>query len=394
MGPGTPDDPGDGPSSSDTLPETAADPITLPAATPLPDAATGAEPPLSPTRPRASTPLVVLATLAIGYTLWAAQDVILPILLAVFFALIGNPLIRGLQRMFIPRAIGAMLVLLLGLAGTVALGGQLVEPASEWARQVPREMRDLAPKLRELTKPMKAANEAAQDFARATDGEEGKPVEVVRTELNDPYKSLTTTPMMIASVLAVVLLTFFFMVYGENLQRNALALLPTRQQKRVTVEIMQSIEREISRYVLTISLINAVVGLALAGIFYLLGVPLAEALLWGTMAMILNFAPYVGPLIGIIIMLMMGFVAFDELWMSLLPAGIYLGLHTLEGQILTPIVLGRQMRLSPLVLILALMLFGWLWGIIGLLLAVPLLVCVKIVLARIEGLEGWAKLFE
>src|SRR5690606_9224493 len=93
MGPGTPDDPGDGPSSGDTLPETAADPITLPAATPLPDAATGAEPPLSPTRPRASTPLVVLATLAIGYTLWAAQDVILPILLAVFFALIGNPLI-------------------------------------------------------------------------------------------------------------------------------------------------------------------------------------------------------------------------------------------------------------------------------------------------------------
>ncbi|GAB2626439.1 AI-2E family transporter [Novilysobacter erysipheiresistens] len=337
---------------------------------------------------------MVLATLAVGYTLWVAQDVILPVLLAMFFAMIGNPIIRGLQRVFIPRAIGAMLVLLLGLAGTVALGSQLVEPAAEWARQVPREMRDLAPKLRELTKPVKAANEAAQDFARATDGEDAQPVEVVRTEVNDPYKSLTTTPMMIASVLAVVLLTFFFMVYGQNLQRNALSLLPTRQQKRVTVEILQSIEREVSRYVLTISVINALLGLLLAGIFYLLGVPLAEALLWGTMAMILNFAPYVGPLIGIIIMLMMGFVAFDELWMSLLPAGIYLGLHTLEGQILTPIVLGRQMRLSPLVLILALMLFGWLWGIIGLLLAVPLLVCVKIVLARIEGLEGWATLLE
>ena len=74
--------------------------------------------------------------------------------------------------------------------------------------------------------------------------------------------------------------------------------------------------------------------------------------------------------------------------------GIYLVLHTLEGQIVTPIVLGRRMRLSPLVLILALMLFGWLWGIIGLLLAVPLLVCVKLVLARIEGMEGWARLLE
>jgi len=361
---------------------------------PAADAPCGAEPPLPPLRPRASSALVVLATLAVGYTLWVAQDVILPVLLGMFFALIGNPLIRGLQRLFIPRALGALLVLLAGLAGTVALGSLLIEPASEWAKQVPREMRDLAPKLRELTRPVQAANEAAEDFARAADTGEDRPVEVVRTEVNDPYRSLTTTPMMIASVLAVVLLTFFFMVYGENLQRKALSLLPTRQQKRVSVEIMHSIEREISRYVLTISVINAVVGLALAGILYLLEVPLAEALLWGTMAMILNFAPYVGPLVGIIIMLMMGFVAFDEIWMSLLPAGIYLGLHTLEGQILTPIVLGRQMRLSPLVLILALMVFGWVWGIIGLLLAVPLLVCIKILFARIEGMEGWARLLE
>ncbi len=365
-------------------------------ATPVANAGSGsgAEPPLSPLRPRASTALVALVTLAIGYTLWVAQDVILPILLAMFFALIGNPIIRGLQRLFIPRMLGALLVLLVGLAGTVTLGSLLVEPATEWARQVPQEMSKLAPKLREITQPMQAANEAAENFARATDGEDIQPVEVVRTEVNDPYKSLTTTPMMVASVLAVVLLTFFFMVYGENLQRKALSLLPTRQQKRVSVEIMHSIEREISRYVLTISVINALVGLTLAGILYLLGVPLTEALLWGTMAMILNFAPYVGPLLGIIIMLMMGFVAFDEIWMSLLPAGIYLALHTLEGQFITPIVLGRQMRLSPLVLILALMLFGWLWGIIGLLLAVPLLVCVKIVLARIEGFEGWARLFE
>jgi predicted PurR-regulated permease PerM len=311
-----------------------------------------------------------------------------------FFALIGNPIIRGLRRLYVPRALGAVLVLAGGLAGTVALGTQLVQPASEWARQVPRELKQLAPKLRQMSKPVHAANEAAANIARATEAGDGKPVQVVRTEANEPYKSLTATPLMITSLLAVVLLTFFFMVYGENLQRNALSLLPSRQQKRVTVEIMQSIETEISRYVLTISLINILVGLALAAALYLLQVPLAEALLWGTMAAVLNFAPYVGPLIGIAIMLLMGFVAFDELWMSLLPAGIYLFLHTLEGQFLTPIVLGRQMRLSPLVLILALMAFGSLWGIIGLLLAVPLLVCVKIVLSRIDGLEGWARLLE
>jgi predicted PurR-regulated permease PerM len=337
----------------------------------------------------------VLATLAVGYTLWAAQDLLLPVLLAMFFALVGNPIIRMLQRILVPRFVGALLVLVLGITGTVLLAQQLVTPAGEWVRQVPAQMRDLAPKLRNLVKPMQEANKAAENIARAAGGENTtRPVQVVKTEINDPYKVLTSTPRVAASVLAVVLLTFFFMVYGQSLQRNAIALLPGRQQKRITVEILQSIEREISRYVLTITIINALVGLAFAVALYFLGVPLDEALLWGTMAALLNFAPYVGPLIGMLIMLLMGFVAFDDPLYAVLPAGIYLGLHALEGQLITPIVLGARMALSPLILILALMVFGWLWGIIGLLLAVPLLVCVKIVLSKIEGMEGWAKLLE
>ena len=347
-------------------------------------------------RPRASTAVLVLAVLAIGYTLWAAQALILPVLLAMFFALIGNPIIRLLQRLHIPRFVGALLVLVLGLYSAVMLGRELVAPAGEWIREAPREMRELTPKLRNLAKPMQEANKAAENIARAAGGETGgKPVQVVKTEVDDPYKVLTSTPLMIASVLAVVLLTFFFTVYGQDLQRNALALLPGRQQKRLTVEILQAIEHEVSRYVLTISVINMVVGLVFAAsLYFFLKVPLDEALLWGTMAALLNFAPYVGPLIGILVMLLMGFVTYNQLWQSLLPAAIYLGLHTIEGQFVTPIVLGRRMALSPLVLILALMLFGWLWGIVGLLLAVPLLVCVKIVLSKIEGLEGWAKLLE
>ncbi len=346
-------------------------------------------------RPRASIAVQVLATLAVGYTLYAAQELVLPVLLAMFFALIGNPIIRMLQRFWIPRFLGAVLVLMLGIVGTVALTRQLVVPAGEWIRQVPNQMQELAPKLRSLAQPVREANKAAENIARAAGGESSSaPVRVVKTEVNDPYKALTATPRMVASILAVVLLTFFFMVYGQSLQRNAIALLPGRQQKRITVEILQSIEREISRYVFTISTINALFGLALAGALFYLQVPLDEALLWGTMAMLLNFAPYVGPLLGIMVMLVMGFVAFHDPLHSLLPAGIYLVLHTLEGQLITPIVLGRRMALSPLVLILGLMVFGWTWGIIGLLLAVPLLVCVKLVLAKIQGMEGWAKLLE
>ena len=361
----------------------------------LADAADAAPGPPAPPRPRAPAAVVVLAVLAVGFTLWAAQGLLLPVLLAMFFALVGNPIIRLLRRLYVPRFVAALLVLFVGLFGAYALGRELFEPATEWIAEAPRELAQLGEKLEDLTRPVKEANKAAEDIARAAGGEDGaQPVEVVRTEADDPYSALMMTPRVIVAVLTVLLLTFFFMVYGGRMQRNAIALLPSRQQKKVTVEILQSIELEISRYVLTISVINVVFGLLFAGVLAYLEVPVDEALLWGTMAALLNFAPYVGPLIGIAIMLVMGFVAFHDPLHSLLPAGIYLLLHTLEGQIITPIVLGRRMALSPLILILGLMVFGWMWGIIGLLLAVPLLVCVKLVLAKIEGMEGWAKLLE
>ncbi len=347
-------------------------------------------------RPRSSFALVVLAVLAVGYTLWAAQDLLLPVLLAMFFALLGNPILRLLKRLYIPRFLGALIVLAAWITIAIVLGRQLVQPAGDWIREAPRQLRTLTPKLQAMTKPVQAANKAAENMARAAGGEiTSKPVQVVKTEIDDPYKSLTATPRALAAVLAVVLLTFFFMVYGQSLQRGAIALVPDRQKKKVTVDILQTIETEISRYVLTISAINAVVGLIFAGcLYFFLHLPLNEALLWGTMAAILNFAPFVGPVIGIVVMLLMGFATHDAPLQALAPAAIYLGLHTLEGEIITPIVVGKRLAISPLVLILALMVFGWLWGIIGLLLAVPLMVCVKIVLTRIEGMDGWARLLE
>ncbi len=344
-------------------------------------------------RPRGPLSLVILAFLACGYTLWAAQAVILPVLMACFLALIGNPLIRGLQKLYVPRFLGAVFVLVLGLAATVALAYQMVPPAAAWAKAAPRELRQLAPKLQMLAKPVHDANQAAENFARAASGDTSRRPQVMRTA-DDPYRALTTTPRMVASVLAVVLLTFFFMVYGATLQRHAIAMLPRRQQQKLTVGILHSIERSVSRYVLTISIINTIVGLLFAGALYLLQLPLADALLWGTVVAILNFAPYVGPLIGMVMMLVVGLTTFDEGIQPLLPAAIYLALHTIEGQFVTPIVLGRQMRLSPLILILALMVFGSLWGIVGLLLAVPMLVCIKLVLAQVQGMEGWARLME
>ncbi|WP_240095539.1 AI-2E family transporter [Thermomonas flagellata] len=363
---------------------------------PEPPAPAPRHPPVPRTpRPRAPLAVVVLMLLALGYTLWLAQAVVLPVLLAMFFALVGNPILRLLQRLRVPRALAALAVLCAGLALAALLAAQLVKPATAWVREAPRELRELAPRLQKLTRPVQEAGRAAENIARAAGGDAGRPATVVRADAGDPYRALFATPRVLAALLAVILLTFFFMVYGQRLLRHALMLLPDAQQQKLTVGIVQAIEREISRYVLTISLINAALGLLLAaGLHLLLGIALDEALLWGTLAMLLNFAPYLGPLLGVLALLAMGVVSFREPLQVLAPAGLYLGLHLLEGQLVTPVVLGRTMALSPLVLILALMVFGGLWGVIGLLLAVPLLVCTKLVLARIDGLQGWARLLE
>src|SRR5690606_12720411 len=162
---------------------------------------------------------------------------------------------------------------------TGALGYLMLPSAAAWAREAPGELRQLAPKLRELAKPVREANQAAESFARAAGGQTGRQPQLVRTEA-DPWRHLVTTPRLLASLLA------------------------GRQQQKFTVEILQSIEREVSRYVLTISVINGVVGLSFAFALYLMQIPLPEALMWGTMVALLNFAPYVGPLLGVLAMLL------------------------------------------------------------------------------------------
>jgi predicted PurR-regulated permease PerM len=146
--------------------------------------------------------------------------------------------------------------------------------------------------------------------------------------------------------------------------------------------------------VLTISAINLVLAAILAAAVYWLGLSIGDALQWGTLAALLNYVPYVGPLSGVALLALVGVVAFNEPARMLIPPALYLSMHVIESQIVTPVVLGRRMALSPLVMLLWLMLWGFLWGIAGLLLAVPMLASLKIVAERVERWQGWAKVIE
>jgi predicted PurR-regulated permease PerM len=370
--------------------------------TPMPappeDSSQAASPSSAPL-PTYQAPLRVIAVLASLAACWLAQDLLIPIMLALLLALIANPLVSRLVRLWIPRWLASMVVVIGGLVLTVTLGSMLIGPAADWIKQAPTELRELAPKLKKLTRQVEQANKAAASIVRAagaapTPAAAAATADVDRPKAPNLWTLISRAPRMLASILAVVLLSFFFLVYGQQLQRQAIACLPAARQKAVTVDILKTIESDLSRYVLTISAINLGLGVVLTAALFWLGIDLGDALLWGTLAALLNFVPYIGPLSGVVLLALVGVVAFNSPVQMLVPPALYLVLHVTESQFLTPIILGRRMSISPLVMLLWLMLWGYLWGIAGLLLAVPMLASAKIVAERVERWQPWARMIE
>ncbi len=166
--------------------------------------------------------------------------------------------------------------------------------------------------------------------------------------------------------------------------RRLVEIVPRLSNKKQAVEIAHEIETQVSAYLGTIGLINAAVGLATGIAAYACGLP--DAVLWGTLAFLLNFVPILGPLCGIVLLFMIGLLTFDQLWRAALPAGIYLLIHVMEGELITPMLLARRFVLNPVLVVLSLIFWFWMWGIAGALVSVPMLAILKIVCDRVRPL--------
>ena len=345
----------------------------------------------APSAPRLRNRLQIAIVVILAlYTCAIAEAVVVPVLIAVLFGLMLAPPVRLLERSRVPRAIGSLLMILLAIA---IIGGAIValaSPARTWMQRMPQALVRIETVARDLRRPFQVATEASRELGKITQLDGSNPVRVVDTGPSPFASALSAAPAVLAGIVITIVLTFLFLLHGDELLRKFVTLAPHLRAKRDVVEATRTAQSEISMYVITVTLINAGLGLATAAALWLLGVN--DPLLWGGVAALLNYAPFIGPMATSIALLVVGFGEAATPALALAPPAAFLGLHLLEGQILTPHLVGRRLALDPVMVFIAMLVLGWMWGVAGFLLAVPLLTCAKIIAERIEGGEVFATL--
>ena len=340
------------------------------------------------TRDRLALPAWIVALLLLLFALTSASAVVVPLLLATLLALTLAPAVRALIKLRLPRGLASLLVV--GAALSVAAGVfyWLSEPAQAWIERAPSALRRLEFGVRGLMKPIEAASEATENLMNI--GGDGKEKAVVAAAPSPAIAILSRAPTVIATIVATVFLTFLFLLHGDALLRKFVSIVPGLSNKKELVAGTREAQRELSMYLLTITAINLALGGATAAALYFLGVE--DPLLWGSVAGILNYAPYVGAVITALLLMLVGFGQFSDPMQAMAVPGAFVALNLVEGQVVTPLLLGRRLSLDPVVIFVGLMLFGYLWGMTGMLIAVPLLACLRIIAQRTPNGEVIAQL--
>lgn len=322
-----------------------------------------------------------------------AAAVVVPVLVAILFSVMLAPAVRWLTQWHVPRAFASLLVLAIAIATGGLLLNALAKPALNWVEHAPKAIEQFAHQMQDLWRPIADASKKATDqithLSQPATG--AAPVRVVDSSTPDAlFQLLSAAPAVIMEILITLLLVFVFLQHGDAVLRKLVELAPDWHAKRGVVVATRDAQRELSAYVFTISVINTVLGIATAAALWALGVP--DAVLWGGVAAAFNFAPYIGPMVTVAALSVVGITSAHSLLLGLAPPAAFLALHLIESFVVTPLLAGRRLALDPIMIFLSLLLFGWMWGIAGLLIAVPLLTCLKIIAARVPAWAPLAKL--
>lgn len=337
--------------------------------------------------------LFVFGTLGAAYL---ASEIVLPLVIAFFLKLLLQPVVRTLENLHVIRTLASLLVILLLFTTIVGLTAAISGPASTWAAKLPQGISRLEDRLAFLRAPIDALQRFLEGADRRTEGTSSSVApNTARGStlmINLMTKVFTEARRFASGFFLTVLFLFFFLVHGDTFLRRVVEILPRFRDKRQAVDISEAIESDISVYLITITIMNAAVGAATAIVTWLTG--LGDPILWGALAFLLNYVPILGPFTGVVIFLLSGLLTLDPLWRALLPAALYLCIHLAEGELITPMLLAQRFTLNPVLVVVALVFWFWMWGAAGAIIAVPMLAITKIVCDRVQSLAALGHLLE
>ncbi len=317
------------------------------------------------------------------------REVILPIVIALVLKLLLQPLVRLQQRFKVPKALGAIVAVFILVGVLAGLAAILSSPASNMVRNFP----ELIEKVRSRVQVLQHVADHADRFLAPLGIDAAHSLDLLKFNPGDFAGAIAGGASSFAShLLEILLILFYMLAFGDTFMRKLVEILPRFKNKKDAVEISGAVERDISAYLLTITVINAVVGVANGVVMWVFGVP--GALFWGVVAFAFNYVPILGPLAGVLLFAIVGLAVLGSTWSALLPAAAYLAIHFAEGEMITPMLLAKRFTLNPVAVIIALIFWYWMWGVQGAVLSIPLLAITKIVADRLRPLRAVGHLLE
>lgn len=329
----------------------------------------------------------VVTAVALGtpFALQAGAEFFLPITAAIVVAIALVPALEWLERRGVPSGLAALacvLSFLLLINGGLAL---IVVPASGWfvrlPESLPRIQANLAPLIDFYASLQRYVDEALTAFADNTAAQMQQVAVQTPTSLLDYLTG--SAPAAAIQTLFSILLIYFFLAGWTRLRGRTIRSRGSFDDAMNTARVIQNVVDATSAYLSTIVFINAMLGLSVALLLWALGMP--SPFMWGGIVTLCNFIPYVGPIVAAGLLGIGGLMTFDSMGLALLPAMIQIGLHTIEANIITPLVLGRRLTINPMLILISLSFWGWVWGTPGALLAVPILIIAQTLFLSFRG---------
>ncbi|GJM10984.1 MAG: AI-2E family transporter [Lysobacteraceae bacterium] len=328
-----------------------------------------------------------LFLIALGYTLYFAAPLFIPIVFAILLKFLLSPIVAYLRRAGIPSGLSSAL-LVAAIVGVLGFAlSVLAKPADRWVTEAPKTMRDIERKLWTAKGHLADIQELAKDVDKLTDVASA-PTTVAPVVVEKPsilQRIVEKTPSVIGMGAITLFLTFFLLASGDSWMRRLTRMGRTWSERRMIVTTANAIQSELSRYLGIVTVINICLGLAVAAVMWALGVP--NPLLWGAMAGIFNYAPYLGAMASTVVLSLVGLATFPTMAEGLTVPAAFLALTIIEGQLITPMVVGHRMSVDPTIVFLSVLVWGWIWGVPGALMAVPIVTSLKVIADRVPSLR-------